>query len=48
MFSRASAHAADIAQQLETKYPKSEEAALAADLVYKMQSGIPVYGSQRE
>jgi len=41
-------HAADIAQQLETKYPKSEEAALAADLVYKMQSGIPVYGSQRE
>lgn len=41
-------HAADIAQQLETKYPKSEEAALAADLIYKMNSGIPVYGSGRE
>ncbi|MFZ0664028.1 MAG: hypothetical protein WAM66_15170 [Acidobacteriaceae bacterium] len=41
-------NAADLAGLLETKYPKSEYAALAADVVYKMQSGIPVYGSERE
>jgi len=41
-------HAADLAGGLETKYPESEYAARAADLVYKMQSGIPVYGSARE
>ncbi|HEX4067541.1 MAG TPA: hypothetical protein VHZ09_16095 [Acidobacteriaceae bacterium] len=41
-------HAADLAGRLETKYPESEYASRAADLVYKMQSGIPVYGSARE
>lgn len=40
--------AANLAQQLESKYPDSDYAALAADLVYKMNSGIPVYGSERE
>jgi len=37
-----------IAQQLETKYPDSEYAPRAANLVYKMHTGIPVYGSARE
>lgn len=41
-------HAAELAQRLESKYPESEYAAMAADLVYKMNSGIPVYGSERE
>ncbi|MGC2161022.1 MAG: hypothetical protein WA634_03850 [Silvibacterium sp.] len=41
-------HAADLAGRLETKYPESEYAARAADLVYKMEAGIPVYGSSRE
>lgn len=41
-------HATELAQQLETKYPESEYAARAADLVYKVQSGIPVYGSERQ
>lgn len=41
-------HATDLAGRLEQKYPQSEYAARAADLVYKMQSGIPVYGSDRE
>jgi TolA-binding protein len=41
-------HAAELAQRLETKYPDSGYTPRAADLVYKMQSGIPVYGSERE
>lgn len=41
-------HAAELARQLETKYPNSGYTPRAADLVYKMQSGIPVYGSERE
>ena len=41
-------HAAELAQRLETKYPNSGYTPQAADLVYKMQSGIPVYGSERE
>jgi len=41
-------HAADLAGRLQAKYPDSEYAARAADLVYKMDSGIPVYGSDRE
>ena len=41
-------HATDLAGRLEQKYPDSEYAARAADLVYKMQAGIPVYGSDRE
>jgi outer membrane protein assembly factor BamD (BamD/ComL family) len=40
--------AEDLAQRLETKYPDSEYTPRAADLVYKMHSGIPVYGSSRE
>ncbi|HEX5234012.1 MAG TPA: hypothetical protein VFW25_01645 [Silvibacterium sp.] len=41
-------HATDLAGRLEGKYLDSVYAARAADLVYKMQSGIPVYGSDRE
>ena len=41
-------HATDMAGRLASKYPESVYAARAADLVYKMQSGIPVYGSDRE
>ena len=41
-------HATDLAGRLEAKYTESVYAARAADLVYKMQSGIPVYGSDRE
>jgi hypothetical protein len=41
-------HATDLAGKLESKYAESVYAARAADLVYKMQSGIPVYGSARE
>lgn len=41
-------HASDLANRLESKYPQSEYAARAADLIYKMDAGIPVYGSDRE
>lgn len=41
-------HATDLAGRLEQKYPESVYAARAADLVYKIQSDIPVYGSDRE
>jgi hypothetical protein len=41
-------HATDMAGRLTSKYPDSVYAARAADLVYKMQSEIPVYGSDRE
>jgi hypothetical protein len=41
-------HAQELAQRLEAKYPESGYAARAADLMFKVQSGIPVYGSARE
>lgn len=41
-------HATDLAGRLEGKYPESVYAARSADLVYKMQAGIPVYGADRE
>jgi hypothetical protein len=41
-------HATDLVSRLEAKYPASEYTARAADLVYKMEAGIPVYGSDRE
>ena len=41
-------HAAELAGRLETKYPDSEYTDRAADLMFKVQSGIPVYGSSRE
>ena len=41
-------HASDIANQLQSKYPQSEYAARAASLIYKVQQGIPIYGSDRE
>jgi hypothetical protein len=40
--------ASDIANQLQSKYPQSEYASSAASLIYKVQQGIPIYGSDRE
>ncbi|RXS94492.1 tetratricopeptide repeat protein [Silvibacterium dinghuense] len=37
-----------ITDHLQQKYPQSEYSARAADLAYKIQQGIPVYGSDRE
>jgi hypothetical protein len=41
-------HASDMAGRIQGKYAESVYAARAADLVYKMQAAIPVYGSDRE
>jgi outer membrane protein assembly factor BamD (BamD/ComL family) len=41
-------HAKDIAGRLQTKYPDSDYAARAAGLVYKLEQGIPIYGSDLE
>jgi hypothetical protein len=41
-------HAQDIAGRLQSKYPQSTYASRAATLVYKVQQGIPIYGSDRE
>jgi hypothetical protein len=38
----------DTAQHLLTTYPNTNEAARAASLIYKVQHGIPVYGSDLE
>ncbi|MBV8114403.1 MAG: outer membrane protein assembly factor BamD [Silvibacterium sp.] len=40
--------AVDIGNQLQSKYPQSEYAARSASLIYKVQQGIPIYGSDRE
>jgi hypothetical protein len=42
------AHAQDLAGKLQSKFPQSTYAARAADLAYKVQQGIAVYGSDRE
>ena len=42
------AHSQEIAGRLQTKFPQSVYASRAADLVYKMQQGIAIYGSDRE
>ena len=42
------ARAVDIGNQLQSKYPQSEYAARSASLIYKVQQGIPIYGSDRE
>jgi hypothetical protein len=41
-------HAVDIAGHLQSKFPQSTYASRAADLVYKIQQGIAVYGSDRD
>jgi len=41
-------HAAELAERLQSKYPDSVYADRAADLMFKVQAGIPVYGSSRE
>jgi hypothetical protein len=42
------AHAQDIAGRLQSKFPQSVYAARAADLAYKIQQNIAIYGSDRE
>jgi outer membrane protein assembly factor BamD (BamD/ComL family) len=42
------ARASDIGNQLQSKYPQSEYAARSASLIYKVQQGIAIYGSDRE
>lgn len=44
----ARTRATDIANQLQSKYAQSEYAARAASLIYKVQQGIAIYGSDRE
>jgi hypothetical protein len=41
-------HAADLVTRLQSKYSQSQYAARGATLVYKVQQGIPIYGSDRE
>ena len=41
-------HAQEIAGRLQSKFPQSTYASRAADLVYKIQQGIAIYGSDRE
>jgi hypothetical protein len=41
-------HAADLVTRLQSKYSQSQYAARGATLIYKVQQGIPIYGSNRE
>jgi len=41
-------HARGLAKQLTAKFPTSDYTARAAALVYKIDQGIAVYGSDRE
>jgi len=41
-------HARAIVQRLQEKYSQSEYAARGAGLIYKVEQGIPIYGSDRD
>jgi hypothetical protein len=41
-------HAKELLNRLQQKYPQSAFTARAASLIYKVDQGIPVYGSSRE
>jgi hypothetical protein len=41
-------HARELAKRLEDKFPQSDYAARAADLAFKLDQGIPVYGIDQE
>ncbi len=41
-------HAVDTAGRLLSKYAEADYAARAAGLAYKVEHGIPVYGSDRQ
>lgn len=43
----AKAHAREVSARLVSKWPKSDYAARATGLVYKLEQGIPVYGADR-
>jgi len=45
---QARARAKDLAGRVTGKYAQSDYAARAAGLIYKMEQGIPIYGSDRE
>jgi hypothetical protein len=44
----AHAHARELAAKLKDKFPLTDYAVRAAALVYKLDEGVPVYGSDRE
>lgn len=44
----AGKRAVDLAERLKEQYPKSDFTARAAAIAYKVQQGIPVYGSDRD
>lgn len=44
----AASRSKDIAQQLESQFPGTDDAARAATLIYKLQQGIAIYGSDRD
>lgn len=44
----AAKHVAELAAAMQQQYPKSDYTARAAAIAYKVQQGIPVYGSDRD
>ena len=44
----AAKHVADLAQQMQQQFPKSDYTARAAAIAYKVQQKVPVYGSDRD
>lgn len=44
----AGQRAAALAEELKQKYPQSDYAARAASIAYKVQQGIPIFGSDRD
>jgi hypothetical protein len=44
----AIAHTKALAEELRTHYPKSDFAARAASIAYRVEQGIPVYGNDRD
>jgi hypothetical protein len=44
----AIAHTKALAEELRTQYPKSEFAARAASIAYRVEQGIPIYGNDRD
>ncbi|WP_255550907.1 hypothetical protein [Granulicella sp. dw_53] len=44
----ANAHLQSIAQQMKAKFPQSDYSARAASIAYRVQQGIPIYGTDRD
>ena len=45
---QAAHHAEDLNQQLQSKFPTSDEAARAAAIIFKLNQQIPIYGNDRD